>query len=121
VLLAAGVNVPGALLLVLFGSQITNLWLGEGRVEIPQSLLVSFGLWLMLNAIGGPLAMLLNGANIVRFQAVTAVAMAIVNVGLSVLFTGWIGVAGPVLGSVVAQLTCIVLPSMFYVSRMWNR
>lgn len=118
--LGAAVNVPGAVLLVLFGQRLADLWVGQGEVSFPLLLLVSFGLWTVLNAVSGPLAMLLNGAHVVGFQVVCAVTMALSNIALSIALTPWLGVAGPVLGSVIAQTVFITLPSMVYVSRMWR-
>lgn len=116
----AWVNISGALLLVVLGQQLVDLWVGAGRLEMPWLLLVSFGVWTALNAVSGPMAMLLNGAHVVTFQVVCAVAMAVSNIALSIAFTHWLGVAGPVLGSVVAQTACITVPSLVYVSRMWR-
>ncbi len=120
VIWGASINVPGALVLVVFGQPLVDLWVGQGVVRVPWLLLVAFGMWTALNAITGPLAMLLNGAHVVAFQVGCAVAMALSNVALSIVFTHWVGVAGPVLGSVVAQTVCITVPSLLYVSRMWR-
>ena len=57
----------------------------------------------------------------IRFQVVCATAMAIANIGLSIAFTKWLGVAGPVLGTVVAQTVFSTVPSLIYVSRMWRK
>lgn len=119
VLWGAAVNLPGALLLVLFGQELVRLWVGS-EVSMPSLLLVSFGLWVALNAVGGPLAMLLNGAHVVRFQVVCAVAMAVTNLVLSITLTHWLGVAGPVLGSAISQTVCILVPSLIYIRRMWQ-
>jgi O-antigen/teichoic acid export membrane protein len=117
----AWVNVPGALLLILFGQQLVDLWVGDGEVQLPWLLLVAFGIWTALNAISGPIAMLFNGAHVVGFQVICAVAMAVSNIALSIGLTHWLGVAGPVLGSVLAQTVCITIPSLVYLARMWRR
>ena len=116
----AWVSVPGALLLIVFGQRLIDLWVGDGKVQVPLLLLVALGLWTALNAVSGPIAMLFNGAHVVTFQVICAVAMAVSNVALSIAFTRWVGVAGPVLGSVVAQTACITVPSLVYMSRMWR-
>lgn len=120
VLWGASINLPGALLLVVFGRPLVNAWVGDGQVSMPWLLLVAFGFWTALNAISGPLAMLLNGAHVVGFQVACAIAMAIGNIVLSILLTRWLGVAGPVLGSIVAQTVFMTVPSWLYVSRMWR-
>jgi O-antigen/teichoic acid export membrane protein len=121
VLWGAIVNVPGGLFLVLAGQWLVDLWVGAGEVELPLLLLVSFGTWTALNAISGPMAMFLNGAQVVGFQVKCALAMAVSNIALSIVFTRWLGVSGPVLGSLVAQTACITVPSLFYLARRWDR
>jgi O-antigen/teichoic acid export membrane protein len=114
----AAVNLPIAVLLVLFGRPLVDLWLGSSKVELPWLLLVSFGLWTALNALSGPFAMLFNGAHVVRFQVVCAMAMAVTNVVLSIMLTRWLGVAGPVLGSAIAQTVCILIPYSIYLRKL---
>jgi O-antigen/teichoic acid export membrane protein len=112
------INIPGALLLVTFGQQLVDAWVGPDEVAMPQSLLMAFGIWTVLSVLTGPLAMLLNGANVVGFQVVCAIAMAFTNVLLSIVLTQWVGVSGPVIGSVIATTCCITVPSIVYVRRM---
>lgn len=117
--IGALINIPSALVLTIFGARLIEVWIGRA-VTIPLLLLASFGLWTAANAVQGPLAMWLNGAHVVKFQVVCAVVMAIVNLGLSVTLTRNVGIAGPVLGTLIAQTFCITIPSLIYVSRMWR-
>ena len=117
----AWVTIPGALFLIVFGQQLMDLWVGKGEVTIPTLLLVALGLWTALTAVSGPMAMLFNGAHVVTFQVVCAVAMAVSNIALSLALTPWLGVAGPVFGTVIAQSVCITIPSLLYMSRLWSR
>ena len=116
----AAVMVPSAVLLVLFGRTLIDLWVGAGQTEVPLDLLLAFGAWVLVGTLSGPFAMLLNGAHVLGFQAVCSIAMAVVNVALSLLFTSWWGVSGPVIATVVAQVSCITLPSLVYVRRLWD-
>lgn len=117
VLLASAVNVPAAVLLCVFGREIIAHWVPEADAP-PWLLLVSMALWTALNSVQGPIAMLLNGAGVVGFQVVAATAMALSNIVLSIVLTHQIGVAGPVLGSLVASVVCSLLPSLFIVRRV---
>lgn len=115
------INVSGALFLVIFGSRLIQLWVGKGTVvELPMLLLVSLGIWTALNAVQGPLAMWLNGAHVVKFQVVCAITMAVMNLGLSIALTPWLGIAGPIVATLIAQTVVITIPSIVYVSRMWK-
>ena len=120
IFIGAMINIPGSVLLIVFGRRLIDLWIGEGVVAMPMLLLLSLGMWTVLNAVQGPLAMWLNGAHVVKFQVICAVTMAISNIGLSIVLTRWVGVAGPVIGTLIAQTLFITIPSLVYVSRMWK-
>ncbi len=65
-----------------------------------------------------PLAMLLNAANVVRFQVVIAVLMCVTNLVLSIVLVETVGVAGPALGTAIAQTVCVLIPSAVYIRRL---
>ncbi len=110
------INVTVALVLVLWGPQIIAAWAGP-EIQPQFILLLGLGLWCVLNGFGGPLAMFLNGVNVIGFQVICALSMAIVNLFLSIMFTQSIGVAGVVYGTIISQVLCIFLPSLFYVRK----
>ncbi|NHC46361.1 lipopolysaccharide biosynthesis protein [Motilibacter aurantiacus] len=121
ILLGAVVNVPAAVLLFLAGAPLIRAWTAEDPVSVPTSLLLAFAVWTLVTTFQGPYAMLLNGAHVVRFQVVCSVLMAAANVGLSIALTRALGVAGPVWGTVIAQLVFITVPSAVYVRRrLWS-
>lgn len=112
------VTVPAAIVLTLLGTQIIHLWVGPS-ITPPVLLLVGFGLWIVVNGLSGSIAMLLNAARIVRFQAFSAVVMGLSNVALSVFLVRRIGVAGPVFGSLVSVALFTLLPSAIYVPSLF--
>lgn len=102
--------------LVWFGNDILDVWVGPA-IQAPTTLLLLLAAWTLLTSLGGPVAVLLNAAGVLRFQVVIAVAMAVLNLLLSLLFTRSLGIVGPALGSLLAQLLCITLPSIVYLRR----
>jgi O-antigen/teichoic acid export membrane protein len=118
--LAAMVNVPSSLILFVAAPLILQLWVGSA---VHPTTLLLFGLaaWTVLNTINGPFAMLLNGANVIGFQAVCSILMAIANVTISVLLVQHIGVSGAVYGSVIAQCIFIIGPETWYIRRLLRR
>lgn len=118
--LALLINVPAAVLLVITGPFLLRVWVGSAVSPTPV-LLVGLGIWIIMNSFNGPLAMLLNGANVIGFQAACAILMAVANVALSVFLVANIGVSGAVYGSVIAQAVFILLPSAWYVPRLLAR
>ena len=108
-------------LLVLIGLPVIAFWVGESSVHPPFELVLAIGIWTVLSAAGNAVAMLLNGAQVVRFQVVSAVLMASANVVLSVILTSWIGISGVVWGSVIAYSTLTLIPDAFYLPRLFVR
>jgi O-antigen/teichoic acid export membrane protein len=119
-LLAAAINIPSALFLTFAGPTVLHLWVGD-KVHPTFVLMLGLGLWLAMNTLNGPLAMLLNGANAMGFQAACAILMAVGNVTISIFLVYRIGVSGAVWGSIIAQAVFVVLPSIWYVPRLLRR
>jgi len=109
--------IPANLLLVGFGHQIIHAWVGS-QINPSWILLLGLGSWGILNGLNWPLAMFLNGINVVRFQAVCACFNAVLSLLLGILLTRKIGIAGTVYGMVFAQILCILAPLAFYVPRL---
>jgi O-antigen/teichoic acid export membrane protein len=118
ILLAFAVNIPAAIGLVIFGDRLLHIWAGPD-LNPPFNLLLGFGLWTALTSLSSPYAMLLNGFNVVGFQAVISVLMSIIGLTMSIVLTPRLGVAGPIYGTLAAQILCITIPSIFYVKRMF--
>lgn len=113
----AGVTAPVLLLLALTGDRLIEWWVGPSLVP-PTSLLLALAIWTLQQACIYPTAMLLNGAEIVRFQVVAASAMALTNLGLSVVLAQAWGVSGPVWASLITHTALNAVPAVVVV---WRR
>jgi O-antigen/teichoic acid export membrane protein len=120
IIIAAVFNIPSSLLLIVAGPFVLQAWVGSA-VHPTTLLLVGLGTWTIMNTVNGPFAMLLNGANVIGFQAVCSILMAIANVTISVLLVQRIGVSGAVYGSVISQLVFIMIPETWYMRRVLRR
>jgi O-antigen/teichoic acid export membrane protein len=109
--LALLASVPASLLLVTANREIFLLWVGNS-VEPSFLLVLGFSLWMVLYPVGTALAMVLNAAQIVRFQVVTAIAMAVANLCLSVALTLVIGTAGVIWGTVLSYSAVTLVPTL---------
>jgi len=118
--LALLINVPAAIALIIAGPTLLHVWVG-GAVSPSLTLLIGLAVWNIMNSLSGPLAMLLNGANVIAFQAVLAVLMAACNVAVSIFLVARIGVSGAIYGSIVAQALFGLLPLAWYVPRLLAR
>lgn len=116
----AGFTAAASGLLIAFGPSIIDAWVGDA-VRPATSLLIGMGLWAVVNGIGGPIAMFLNGTDQLRFLVKITVLMAVTNLVLSVLLTRTIGIGGPVYASVVTQVVIVLVPSAIFINRVWPR
>jgi O-antigen/teichoic acid export membrane protein len=108
-LAGTSITLCATILLVLFGNRILALWIGP-QMQASLMLLSVFGLQCMVFSYLQPINFLLNGIGELKSQVVCAIAMAVVNLGLSILFVKHYGIVGAVLGTLLAQLTVQVIP-----------
>ena len=113
-------NLIPAGLLVLFGQQIIQLWT-KSAVDPSFGLLLGMGIWAVLNGVARPIAMFLNGANVVGFQVVCALLMGVSNLLLSIFLVQRIGISGPVYGSIIAWTLFSLIPLVVYIPRLFAR
>lgn len=110
------VNVPITIALALSAQWIAVNWI-DPTVRPSGVLVAAMATWSMLTILTGAFAALLNGLHVVRFQVATAVAMAVLNIVLSIIFVKFYGVVGAIYGSIVSVLVCTVAPTWFYTRR----
>jgi predicted RNA-binding Zn-ribbon protein involved in translation (DUF1610 family) len=106
--------------LVVIGVPLIAIWV-DGTITPSFGLILGVGVWTTLAAVGTALAMLLNGAQVMRFLVITAVVMATANILLSVALTARIGISGVVWGSVIAYTLFVLIPSWAYLPRIFAR
>ena len=110
------IALPFAIILVIFGNEIIELWVGPS-VKPTMLLMIGMGVWTILFSVLNPMAMFLNGASIIKLQIITASAMTILNLALSIVLVQCIGVAGAIWGTVISLTVCTLLPTLFYILR----
>ena len=96
---------------------ILNYWVGP-VIQPTFELLLGLGLWTIVGTMGSAAGMLLNGANIIRFQVVFASVMAIAALICKTILASFLGVAGIIWGTLLAYLVCSGIPQVIYVSRL---
>lgn len=107
--LGLAINIPSAIILVLFGSQIIKLWIGKD-ITPSLDLLLGFGIWTVMNGIVGPFAAFYNSANLIKFQITTSLMMGISNILISILLADLLGASGVIYGSIIALVLFTLLP-----------
>ncbi|GAC1542710.1 MAG: hypothetical protein NVS2B7_16020 [Herpetosiphon sp.] len=106
--------------LVAFGSHIIRAWAGPEAVP-SFALLAWLGVWSVINASMDVTACILNGCGRMKWQMYYGMLAALVNIGLSITFVTRFGLAGVIAATVVAFLTCAVIPSFFETEYLLKR
>ncbi len=106
-----------AIVLLLFGQRIIHLWVGP-HLTPSFSLLSGMAAWLIISGVGISVAMLLNGANVVKFQVICAVLMATAAISGKIFLPAVLGLSGIIWATVAAYLLFTCIPTALYVPRM---
>ncbi len=99
---------------------ILKIWTA-GVVKASASMRLTLGIYAMTCAVMGPMAIFLNGANILKWRAVIGVINAVSNLCLSIYLVQRIGIMGPLWGTIICQLTFSIWVSLFYIIRFFRR
>jgi O-antigen/teichoic acid export membrane protein len=118
ILLSLGFSLPTSSFLILFGGSLIQFWVGT-EVKPDFILLLGLGLWAIISSLGSPIAMLLNGANVITLQIVCAGLMTIGNLLFSIFLVQRIGISGPVYGSFVSSILFSLLPLIFFLPKFF--
>ena len=84
--------------LVIFGNQLLNIWVGP---KVSPSLLLNLGLgfWMILLTFGSTMSILLNAANIFRFQIIFMSLTVVSSLILKCLFIYYFNLSGHDMGN----------------------
>ncbi|WP_167496427.1 lipopolysaccharide biosynthesis protein [Desulfopila sp. IMCC35006] len=104
---------PLSLLLLVVGKWLIVKWVGESIVPT-WDLLLGLFCWTVMTIFGGNFAVILNGLGIIRFQVITSVTMAAINIIVSIWLVQLIGVSGAVWGSVLSLVLIVYLPTALF-------
>lgn len=89
----------------------------NGTLTVGSELVLAFGAMVTLQAALYPLGMFIMDKKGIRFQVIPTLTMAVSSLGLAMLITPHVGVAGPVLSNCVCVLAAQVIPYVIYIRR----
>lgn len=111
--LALAFALPCMVVMVIFGGSLVRWWVGE-TVYPSLSLLLGLASWTLLATIGSAISILLNAANVVRFQLVVATLMAVTAISLKLFLALQFGIEGIVWGTVLSYSLVSLVPAIWY-------
>lgn len=105
-----------ALPLVFFGRWIIRVW--AGNTAVPSSgLLLCMGIWSLIYGATISQSCVLASAGKLKGQTVYALAAATTNLVVSIILVQRIGLTGVIVGTIVAYVTCVIVPQSIEVER----
>ena len=106
-------------IMVLFGNDILNLWLGNIN-SFEYKYFILLGFWTLVLAISNLYSALLNASNYLKFQIITFSFYAIISFFLKVYGLTNFSLIGFILFNTVAYLIAILLPGLLMYKRIKN-
>jgi O-antigen/teichoic acid export membrane protein len=111
--LAGGIS----LLILLMGIWLSNRWVGDS-VTLSMSLLLSFAVWKIVEALGTAIGMFLNGAGIIRFQLIICCVMALCTFLVKPAMVREFGLAGAPMATTVIYTVIALIPLAVFLKSM---
>jgi O-antigen/teichoic acid export membrane protein len=111
---------PICALLALIGPWVVEVIMRKS-LPVPISLFSLLAVWGVVSAVSNVVAMLLNGASVVKGQTIIALIAGTTNLALSILLTRRFGVIGVCLGSIIAQLAITIPSSAFLIHDLLSK
>ena len=111
--------VPLALVGLFFGQSLASLWF-QRSISLGFGLLAGMALWVVLETIGGGLAMFLNGASVIRAQLPLCITFAAAAIAAKVTLATQFGVAGIIWGTVLPYAFIQLLPYLHLTRRTFR-
>jgi O-antigen/teichoic acid export membrane protein len=110
---AVGLTAVGSLVILAASPIVFSFLIGPALVP-SLALTIGFTVWALLYTFGSVVSMLLNAANVIVFQLITASLMAATSIVLKIELGRTFGVAGIIWGTVIAYSLLSVLPILIY-------
>ena len=111
------VSGAASLALLLLTRPLVKLWVG-GSYEGPVVLIAALAVWTTYGAVMSQCSQLLNAARVVRPQVVMATVMTVANIPASIWLAARIGIAGPVVATIVCHVLIAGIPTTVLVRRV---
>jgi O-antigen/teichoic acid export membrane protein len=108
-LISSGINVFACAVLVVFGRELSRIWVGHSLVP-SRSLLIVLAVYTVYSTTTLQASYLLTAVEKVKTIALIGIGGAAFNVGASIVLTHLYGISGPILGSIAALVVVLTIP-----------
>jgi|YelNatPaOPRAMG01_1025707.scaffolds.fasta_scaffold03368_5 O-antigen/teichoic acid export membrane protein len=114
ILLSTG---PIAIFLIIFGNQILHLWVGP-KINPPLLLSIGLGIWMVVLPFGSAMSILLNAANIFRFQIIFISLTLIFSIIFKCFFIYYYKLPGIIWGTILAYVIFFLVPYSIFIHKV---
>jgi O-antigen/teichoic acid export membrane protein len=115
--MAMGLAGSASAVVALATPLLLHWWVGDS-IHPSWALVAGLAVWKTIEAGANSVAMFLNGAQIIRFQILTATAGGIAILTLKIGLVSRFGVAGAVWATIVGYSLCVGLPAAFRIKQL---
>ncbi|BDV29529.1 lipopolysaccharide biosynthesis protein [Microbacterium terricola] len=115
-----GLAIVGSALIFALSGWLAELASG-GRITLGWQVLVAGSVFIVIQAVKQPYGMYLTDAKGLVFQAICALALLPLNLGLTIALTPALGAPGPLVGSIIAVIACQLVPNFLLVRHRSRR
>ncbi len=109
-----------SLFLFIFGNQLLHFWVGP-TISPPLLLNLGLGLWMLILAFGSAMSILLNAANIFRFQIIFISLTFIFSVAFKCFFIYYFKLPGIIWGTILAFTIFFIIPYSLFIYKKFYR
>ena len=117
-ILTYGIISLGSLVLIAASPVLVRIWTG-GVLDIGIQMRITLGIYAVVAQVG-PMAMLLNGANILKPQAIFTTLNGVFNLVLSIFLVQKVGLIGPLWGTIIAQIIFGWGMTFYYIHKLFS-
>jgi O-antigen/teichoic acid export membrane protein len=115
IFVVGGVVAIGSVPLVVLGKPLARIWVGSGLVP-PTSLFITLFAYTVYITCISQASVLLLATQRLKVLAIVGMLQTPLNLAISILFTHWWGLVGPVIGRLVSHIA-IVFPVIYVLTR----
>jgi O-antigen/teichoic acid export membrane protein len=105
-----------SIFLIILGNKLLYLWVGS-KISPSLPLNLGLGIWMVLLTVGGAMSILLNAANIFRFQILFTSLTLIFSIIFKCIFVHYFNIPGIIWGTLLAYLIFFIIPYSLFIRK----
>ena len=109
-----------SIFLIIFGNKLLYYWVGS-QISASLPLKIGLGFWMIVLTFGSAMTILLNAANIFRFQLIFHFITLLLSLIAKCIFIKIFALPGIIWGTVLVYFSFIIIPYSLFIHKMFFR